>query len=259
MTPTSRALARLAALGLAVLIAGCDRAPDHIYQGWIEADLIFLSPDEQGRVEGLFVREGDTVEKDKPVFALDSDLQRADLAIAEAANANANQAFDRARQLLKSASGTQRDFDAAEAALRQTQAQVSAAQTRLARRRLSSPVAGVVQQVYYRPGETVTAGRPVVAILPPGNVKVRFFIPQPVLARIGIGDTVQVRCDGCPAQIDARISFIARTAEFTPPVIFSEEERAKLVYLVEAAPAQPDALRVGQPVSVAVTPRGGPQ
>lgn len=242
----------VALMTVALTLAGCSKDAENEFQGWIEADLIFISPDEQGRVETMMVREGDRVEKDMPLFTLDSDLQRADSAVAEAAFVNAKQAFDRAQQLLKSGSGTLRDFDAAQAAFRQADAQVAAAKTRLDRRKLASPVAGVIQQVYYRPGETVPASRPIIAVLPPGNIKVRFFIPERLLARIAIGEEVRVTCDGCANNIIAPITFISRNAEFTPPVIYSLEERSKLVYLVEARPAQTEMLRVGQPVSVEV-------
>jgi len=124
-----------------------------------------------------------------------------------------------------------------------------AAATRLARRKLVSPVAGTVQQVYYRPGEMVPAGRPVLALLPPENIKVRFYVPEAMLAKIALGEMVKVQCDGCAADIAARISFISDSAEFTPPVIYSLEERSKLVFLVEARPERPERLRAGQPVS----------
>jgi HlyD family secretion protein len=90
------------------------------------------------------------------------------------------------------------------------------------------------------------------AVLPPGNIKVRFFVPERMLARIAIGDEVRVTCDGCPNNITAPVTFISRNVEFTPPVIYSLEERSKLVFLVEARPPQTDMLRVGQPVSVEV-------
>ena len=246
-------------IGAALLLAACSKEAENEFQGWIEADLIFISPDEQGRVETMMVREGDRVEQGTPLFTLDSDLQRADLAVAEAAVINTKQAFDRAQQLLKVASGTQRDFDVTQAAYRQADAQLGAAQTRLDRRKLSSPVAGVIQQIYFRPGETVPASRPIMAVLPPGNIKVRFFIPERMLARIAIGDQVRVTCDGCANNITAPVTFISRNAEFTPPVIYSLEERSKLVYLVEARPAQTEMLRVGQPVSVEVKLREAPK
>jgi HlyD family secretion protein len=91
-----------------------------------------------------------------------------------------------------------------------------------------------------------------VALLPPGNLKIRFFAPQAALPKINYGQTVGVSCDGCENGLTAKVSFIARSAEFTPPVIYSLEERAKLVFLIEARPAHPEKFRVGQPVTVTV-------
>ena len=108
------------------------------------------------------------------------------------------------------------------------------------------------QEVYYREGEMVQAGRPIVSLLPPGNIKVRFFVPQAVLPTVHIGDAVTVRCDGCASDLVARVRFISAQAEFTPPVIYSQEERARLVFRVEAIPERPRDLRVGQPVTVAL-------
>jgi HlyD family secretion protein len=250
-------LARFAGLvSAAVLLAvgACSNPKGASYQGWIEADFVFVGPDEAGRVETLAVREGDPVTAGAPLFTVDADLQRADAAAAEASLINAKQAFERAHELLRTKTGSQKALDDAQAALREAEARVNSAQTRLARRRVSSPAAGFIHQVYYRPGELVPASRPVIALLPPGNVKVRFYVPQAVLPTIAVGEGVTVRCDGCPDEITARIDFIARTAEFTPPVIYSLEERSKLVFLVEARPARPDLVRVGQPVTVALAP-----
>jgi HlyD family secretion protein len=246
-------------LALSLFASACSKGNDDIYQGWIEGDFIFVSPDEQGRIETMMVRQGDQVKTGQLMFTLDQELQAADLGVAEATLANARQAFDRAQQLMKSGSGTQRDFDVTQALYREAQAKLSAAQTRLTRRKVLSPVEGLVQTVYFRPGETVPASRPIMAVLPPGNIKVRFFIPERMLARIAIGDQVGVTCDGCPNNISAPVTFISRNAEFTPPVIYSLEERSKLVYLVEARPAQTEMLRVGQPVSVDVKLREAPK
>ncbi len=235
----------------ALVLFGCAEAPK-TYQGWVEANLIFVAPDETGRVETLSVREGERVEKGAPLFTVDEDLQRADLRMNQALVENAQQAFERAKLLLKSQAGTQKTYDDAEAALRTAQARLNSAQTRLTRRKVASPVTGTVQQVYFRPGEMAPAGRPVLAILPPGNLKLRFFVPEAVLPQIAYGELVNVRCDGCPDGITARVSFISRTAEFTPPVIFSLQERSKLVFLIEALPDNPEKLRVGQPIDVAL-------
>jgi len=247
------------ALAAALVLAGCGNDKEPTYQGWVEAELIFVGPDEQGRIEVLNVREGDHVELQAPLFTLDSDLQRADVAMQEAAVKNAQVAYDRARDLLRTQVGTQKAFDDAEAALRTAQARLNSAQTRLTRRKIASPVTGSVQQIYYRAGELVPAGRPIVALLPPGNLKVRFFVNEATLPQVALGDTVHVRCDGCADGLTAKVSFISRTSEFTPPVIYSLEERSKLVFMIEARPERPELLRVGQPVSVTLAPRGEPR
>src|SRR6516164_9584618 len=247
-------VAALIACFAALSLAGCGKKPDATFQGWIEANLIFVAPDEVGRVQTLSVREGDATKKGEPLFTVDDDLQQAELAQVKASLVNAQQSYDRASSLAKTGSGTQKDLDQATAVLRDAQARLNSSQTRLSRRQVFSPATGTIQEVYYRPGEVVPAGRPVVSLLPPGNIKVRFFIPEPVLAAIDYGDIVKVHCDACAPDITAHVSFIARQSEFTPPVIYSLEERLKLVFLVEALPDKPNALRVGQPVDVTPVP-----
>ncbi len=127
------------------------------------------------------------------------------------------------------------------------------AQWRLDQKTQTAPVAGVVYDTLYRPGEWVAAGSPIVSLLPPGNVKIRFYVPEPALATLRRGAAVSVRCDGCSAPVPARIAFIAPQAEYTPPVIYSRENRSKLVFLVEARPDEPNpALHPGLPVEVTV-------
>jgi HlyD family secretion protein len=243
-----------AAAGLfALTLTACNKA-DTGYQGWIEANLIFVAPDEVGRVQTLSAREGDTVKTGEPLFTVDDDLQQADLAQVKASLINAQQTFDRASSLAKTGSGTQKDLDLATMVLRDAQARLNSSQTRLARRKVFSPVDGTVQEVYYRPGEMVPSGRPVVALLPPGNIKVRFYVPETALTSVDYGNTIKIHCDGCAGDLTARVSFIAKQSEFTPPVIYSLDERSKLVFLVEALPDKPGALRVGQPVDVSLVP-----
>jgi HlyD family secretion protein len=256
MTAMRHARALWVYLLLAVMAAGCSEPPK-TYQGWVEANLIFVAPDETGRLEALSVQEGEQVEAGAPLFTLEDDLYTAEVRLNQAQVENAQQAFDRARMLLKNQAGTQKAYDDAEAALRTARARLNTAQTRLDRRKVASPVTGTVQQVYFRSGEMVTAGRPVLSILPPGNLKLRFFVPEAVLPRISYGETVSVHCDGCVDGITARVNFISRSSEYTPPVIYSLEERAKLVFLIEALPNDPSKLRVGQPVDIALEASAG--
>ena len=250
MMSSKTALRILAALTLATMLAGCKEVRNPGYQGWVEADMIFVSPDESGRVTKLNVREGDEVKPGAPLYSVDDDLQQAELYQNNATLANAQQSYDRAASLSKTGSGTQANFDSAISALRVAEARVNTAQTRLARRSGFAPVAGTIQQIYFREGEMVPVQRPVLSIMPPGNMKLRFFVPETDLPKLAVGDEVRVACDNCAADLTAKIYFIATTAEYTPPVIYSLEERNKLVYLIQARPSRPDALRVGQPISV---------
>lgn len=132
------------------------------------------------------------------------------------------------------------------------QAAVTEAQWKLDQKRVAAPAAGRVYDTLYRVGEWVQAGNPVVQMLPPQNLKVRFFVPESAVASIVPGRAVAIRCDGCPADVPARVTYVSREAEYTPPVIYSNESRTKLVFMVEARPAVADApkLHPGQPVAV---------
>jgi HlyD family secretion protein len=119
-----------------------------------------------------------------------------------------------------------------------------------------APQAALVYDVLFRIGEWVPAGTPVVALQPDNALKVRFFVPQSMLAQLAPGTNVAVSCDGCPANLAATVTFVAPQAEFTPPVIYSNESRDKLVFMVEARPddATRAALKAGQPVDVRLRP-----
>ncbi len=142
------------------------------------------------------------------------------------------------------------------------QAQLADAEWRLSRRREQAPAAGRVEDVFFRAGETANAAQAVVSMLTTDHLKLRFFVPEPHLASLSVGQRVAVSCDGCAPNLTATVRFIARAAEFTPPVIYSLTRREKLVFMVEA---QPDDLsqpwHPGLPVDVrplAPAPGGEP-
>ncbi|CAH1665912.1 HlyD family secretion protein [Chelatococcus asaccharovorans] len=315
------ALALAAPLGL----AACQPGGPPSFQGYVEADLLFIGPDEAGRLATLSVEEGTTVAKDAPLFAVDDPLQVAardqakaslleaqarlerrieaqqrpeEIAILRASEArvraalqlaqsdldrqqklfatgnasraaldnatalrdqNAAQLLEIQRQIEVAELGARdQDIEAARHAVAAAEAALASAQERLTRRQVHAPAAGSIQQVYYRPGEMVPAGRPVVALLPPPNLKIRFFVPEAILPRLDVGQTVAVSCDGCAGDLTAQVSFLSRQAEYTPPVIYSQEERTKLVFMVEAKPAEPSRFRVGQPVTVTLRDGASP-
>lgn len=143
----------------------------------------------------------------------------------------------------------------ARAAVKAALAAVSQAEIRLSKHEIKAPVTGQIDEIYFRKGEVVGAGQTVVALLPPGNIKARFFVPESDLFRIVLGSKVRIECDNCPPDLLGTIDFIANEAEFTPPVIFGPTERAKLVFRAEADLAGTGVtLAPGQPISIIAVP-----
>jgi HlyD family secretion protein len=153
---------------------------------------------------------------------------------------------------LASQGSRQNEIAAAQQEVNAAKAQLAQAEWRVQQKTQRIPIAGDVVDLLYREGEWVPQGSPILSLLPPTNVKARFFVPQPVLGKIALGQTVQLHCDGCSAPIAAKVSFIAREVEFTSPIIYSKENRAALVFMVEARPSAEDARRLhpGQPLEV---------
>jgi HlyD family secretion protein len=263
---------------LALTLAACGDGRSDLMQGYGEADYIYIASQEPGIVGALFVREGDQVDAGARVFSLDperlslnaeSAASRRGAAASAVATAQA-QATLAQRNYARGAELAERGFyprarldadraarDAANAQLAQARREAGAAgaDTGLAQQRLrdlngASPAAGTIEQIYHRPGEVVAAGQPIAALLTPENMKVRFFAPEQMLAQLAVGTPIEVLCDGCDAPIPATISFISRDPQFTPPVIYSLEEREKLIFLVEARFAGATPIRPGMPVDV---------
>jgi HlyD family secretion protein len=142
---------------------------------------------------------------------------------------------------------------AADAQAEAARAAVAQQQWREAQKSQRAPAGGIVADTYFRVGEWVAAGQPVVSLLPPGAVRARFFVPESELATLQLGQAVTLHCDACGAPMAARIDFIAPQAEYTPPVIYSNAQRARLVFMVEARPQDAkdgQRLKPGLPVDV---------
>lgn len=162
------------------------------------------------------------------------------------------QGLEAALTLTHEPTGRVGEISAQHAVVEAGRAGLAMAQWRLDQRHMAAPAAGLIADVLAFPGETLTAGNPVISLLPPGNIFVRFFVPEANLAEVHAGDAVALLCDNCPADLRATVSFISPQAEYTPPVIYSEASRAKLVYMVEARPPRDQAARInpGQPIAV---------
>jgi HlyD family secretion protein len=143
---------------------------------------------------------------------------------------------------------------AAEAAVRAREAALAKADWDLSQKSQAAPAAGLVFDTMYRVGEWVAAGRPVVALLPPGNVKVRAFVPEARIGAVHMGDRVRVVIDGVEGSAGGTVSYVSPQAEYTPPVIYSQDSRSKLVFMIEARfdPAIAAKLHPGQPVDVEI-------
>jgi HlyD family secretion protein len=166
------------------------------------------------------------------------------------------QAAEAALAQLHAPLGRIQEIKAQYATVEAARAALEAAEWRLAQRHVAAPTAGRIADVLARAGENVAAGAPVVSLLSPGNIFVRFFVPEQALATIHPGARVVLACDTCPLDQSAMVSFISPQAEYTPPLIYSDESRTKLVYLVEARPPPDQATRLNPGEPVAVRPMG---
>ncbi|AET92142.1 secretion protein HlyD family protein [Burkholderia sp. YI23] len=171
--------------------------------------------------------------------------------------ANADAAAAQVRDLIEQVDiarlpGRPQQIAAQRAQVAAAQAFVAQAQWKVDQKQVAAPADGLVYDTLYRVGEWVQAGSPVVQMLPPQNVKVRFFVPETVVGSLATGRAVSIHCDGCAEAVPATITYVSNQAEYTPPVIYSNENRAKLVFMVEAHPQVGDAskLHPGQPVAV---------
>ncbi|MFH1067450.1 MAG: efflux RND transporter periplasmic adaptor subunit [bacterium] len=238
------------------------------FQGYAEGEFVYVAAPLAGRLEKLLVKRGENVKEGQTLFelerAVESDAKKeAEARVAEAeANEKLAQAnFKRAQSLLEQKVISPSEFDEAQktftaatqasTALRQALAQ---ANWRWEEKEQKAHKNALVHDTYYVSGEWVAAGKPVVALLPPENIKARFFVPENVLGKIKIGQRVLVQASGLEAKVPGTVSYISTQAEYTPPVIYSLETRSKLVFLIEASfvPQAAALLHPGQPVDVRV-------
>jgi len=193
--------------------------------------------------EGAQLRRLAAAQGQKPgsVAQLDIDQTRAAY---QAAQSRA----DAARAQLGSASAA---INAARAQVQGAQAELTSARSQLGELAPLAPSAGRIEDVMFKPGETVPPNVPVISITPDGEVKVRFYVPEARVTAYKPGRKVAIGCDGCAGGMTATVSFVASEPEYTPPVIYSLDARQKLVFMVEAVPSNPRALIPGQPIDVA--------
>lgn len=287
-----------------------------VYNGYLEADYIYVAPLGAGRIVGITAGEGERVMAGQVLVTLEDSAQKAAVQAAEAgvaqamanldnlqtggraeeiavivatlhraeadrALAEANSArtrllaaqgqvsaakVDQDRAALAVAAAQVEQLQAqlnvaqlpardaqrlgAEAALAMAEALAEGARISLADRMLRAPVSGVLERRFYEPGEVAGPGAAVLAILQPERIKVIFYLPEAARAGFRLGDVLQMACDGCPAGIAARIIKMASEPQYTPPILYSRDERGRLVFRAEAQVSGAEGLLPGQPVTL---------
>lgn len=311
-------IAGVAAVGVALGLAGCAPEPTPHWQGYLEGEYVLVASPLAGRLETLAVQRGQTVSAGTALFTLEQASERAaldevsqrlaaaearladlrkgqrptELAAIEARLTQARSAaelsaleLERVRELRTKNVASEESFDRARLSHERNRAQVAeleaqrataelgarsdaivageaevaAARAAVARaewavneKTLTAPADALVFDTLFRAGEFVPAATPVVSLLPPANLKVRFFVSESVRATLASGDTVQVHLSGRDAPVAARINYLSPQPEFTPPVLYNRDNREKLVFMIEAAFASDAGVELlpGQPVDV---------
>ena len=265
---------------LVALLSGCSRHPSHQAQGYIEGRYTYMATSVSGRLEQLLVQRGTNVKAGQLLFILqpepESDAYATALANQEQARLDeevikpnieyARLTYERYKTLVPKNAIQQSELDSARANYFSLQQQLdksmaafeSAKATALQakwtteQKEVSAPVDAIVFDTYYRLGEYTQSGQAVISLLAPNDIKAIFYISEKYLGAIRLGDDISVLCDGCQKDIKGHISFISPSAEYTPPVIYSEQTNEKLIYRVEAMfnPSEAYQLHPGQPISV---------
>jgi HlyD family secretion protein len=244
---------------LAILLGviGCSPQPNDRFQGYVEGEFVYVASPLAGRLDSLQVQRGQQVVPGQQLFVLEQTAEKAARDQAQAALVLSEAEYARQEKLYRMGPAAAQDFDRARSTRDQDRQRLTQAQWNLDQKAQAAPLTGLIYDTLFRQGEWVPAGKPVVVLLPPPNIKVRTFVPEGHVGAIHYGDTVRVRVDGVADPFVGKVSYISPRAEYTPPVIYSRESRAKLVFMIEAVfdPAISAQLHPGQPVDVQFEPK----
>lgn len=266
-----------------LLLSACNKQAEDSLPGYVEGKYIYISANFNGILKVLYVTPGQEIKVNQPLFALENLPESADLIAAKARVEEAlnlknksqeaydlqNIKFKRNQYLLKQDIISKEEFDNISANYHQAYADMRAAEENLVAKKadlnkaewvsgqkvMNAPITGLVFDVYFSAGELVSSGVPVLSLLTPNDIKIIFFVSESMLSKLKLNQMISVNCDSCRQPFSAKINYISNKAEYTPPVIYSNEERAKLVYRIEALPLLKDVLyniHPGQPVVVTI-------
>jgi HlyD family secretion protein len=258
LTQRRRSLSCLACLTIGILLlTGCRKVPDDHVQGYVEGEFVYVSSPLGGIIDKLAVQRGQQVAAGQLLFDLDPTMEQAARDQAQAALVLSEAAFKRQQELFRTGPAAAQDLDNARSTRDQDRQRLAQAEWNLEQMKQAAPQAALVYDTLYRKGEFVPAGKPIVSLLPPPNIKVRAFVPETRVGAIHPGDTTRVTIDGVSEPFIGRVSYISPRAEYTPPVIYSQESREKFVFMIESVfdPATAARLHPGQPVDVQFEPK----
>lgn len=270
---------KLILLVLIILLSACKKH-GRFYNGYIDADLVYLSSNYAGRLNQLFVHRGESVQKDRPLFKLEQTREYFSVAMSKYMQHNldaqrkalmdqiqyAETNYQRIIKMRKGDAASQNDLDVAKKDLDVLKEQLASINFQIAsnyvdtadknwqvqRKENAAHDAGIIFDTYFTEHEYVQAGQPVLSLITQKNIKVVFFVPEKELNQIQLNQKVKITSDENPKLATGFINYIANIAQYTPPIIYSREERQDLVFRVEAHvdAANLRLLHLGQPVSL---------
>jgi len=240
------------ALMLLLFLSSCSDPSKDRFQGYVEGEFVYVASPLAGQLEILSVQRGQQVTTGQPLFALDETAEKAAREQIEAALVLSEAELARQEKLFGTGVAATQDLDRARSTRDQDRRRLTQTDWSFDQKKQAAPQSGLVYDTLFRQGEWIPAGKPVVVLLPPQNIKVRAFVPETRIGSIRYGDTAQVTVDGVKDPFLGKVSYISPRAEYTPPVIYSRESRAKLVFMVESVfdPGASANLHPGQPVDV---------
>lgn len=253
-------------LMICLLCLSCAKQNKKTLPGYIEGEYTYIASGIAGTLLKIHVVRGQPIKKDALLYNLDP---QPDLAFMESAKSNVEQlepqvslakiTLQRQKDLYTSNNTSkatldqaQSDYDSKVKQLNSSQHVLTQAEWALQQKTIYSPITGYVFDTFFRVGEKVAANQPVLALLAPENIRVLFYMPEKQLSKIHLGQKITFTCDGCPKGNSATISYISPEAEYTPPIIYSQDTRYKLVFLIRATMSPNLAVRFhpGQPVDI---------
>jgi HlyD family secretion protein len=249
-----------AALLLAVVTALLEWAPWSIghFQGYVEGEYVYVASPVGGRLDELCVQRGQQVAAGDKLFRLDLSPEREELAQDEARLLLAEQNLARGKASVDSGAMSRKDYDTYVSDQRSAEQAVVQGRWKIQQKTQNSIISGFVQDTLYVVGEYVPANKPIVCLLPPENIKVRFFADARQRGGIALNHRVKLKVYGAKQDYYGRVNYLSSNAEYTPPVIYSNDTRGDLTFMIEVRPdkeALPH-LYPGQPVEVVLLEAG---